>query len=102
MWTPLVMWPMGISSSARHGQRWAHIRRRDVAVQVAHGVGPPRELQPQHGHAEGLVLVLRLDAAQAHQLLEGDAQLVAQRARGAPRSGCGRSGRGRRGRACAW
>ena len=27
MWTPLVMWPMGISSSTRHGQRWAHIRR---------------------------------------------------------------------------
>ena len=51
---------------------------RDVAVQVAHGVGPPRELQPQHGHAERLVVVLRLDAAQAHQLFEGDAQLVAQ------------------------
>ena len=75
---------------------------RDVAVQVAHGVGPPRELQPQHGHAERLVLVLRLDAAQAHQLLEGDAQLVAQRDQGAPRSGCGRSGRGRPARACAW
>ena len=27
MWTPLVMWPMGISSSTRHGHRWAHIRR---------------------------------------------------------------------------
>ena len=27
MCTPLVMWPMGISSSTRHGQRWAHIRR---------------------------------------------------------------------------
>ena len=25
--TPLVMWPMGISSSTRQGQRWAHIRR---------------------------------------------------------------------------
>ena len=74
------MWPMGISSSTRHGQRWAHIRRRDVAVQAAHGVGPARELQPEHGHAERFVLVLRLDAAQAHQLLERDAQLVAQRA----------------------
>ena len=52
----------------------------DVAVQVAHGVGPAGELQPQHGHAERLVLVLRLDAPQAHQLLGRDAQLVAQRA----------------------
>ena len=39
----------------------------------------PRELQPQHGHAEGFVLVLRFDAAQAHQLLEGNAQFVAER-----------------------
>ncbi len=53
---------------------------RDVAVQVAHGVGPPRQLQPQHGHAECLVLVLRLDPAEAHQLFGGDAQFVAQRA----------------------
>ena len=53
----------------------------DVAVQVAHGVGPARKLQAQHGHAEGFVLVLRLDAPQAHQLLGRDAQLVAQRAK---------------------
>ena len=75
---------------------------RDVAVQAAHGVGPARELQPQHGHAEGLVLVLRLDAAQAHQLLERDAQLVAQRAEVLLDQAGGRSGRGRRARACGW
>ncbi len=54
---------------------------RDVAVEVAHGVCPAGKLQRQHGHAERLVLVLRLDPAQAHQLLERDAQLVAQRAK---------------------
>ena len=52
----------------------------DVAVQVADGVGAAGKLQPQHGHAEGLVLVLRLDPPQAHQLLGRDAQFVAQRA----------------------
>ena len=52
---------------------------RHVPVQAAHGVGAARELQSQHGHAESLVFVLRLDAAQAHQLFGGDSQLVAQR-----------------------
>ena len=51
----------------------------DVTVQGADGIGPPRELQPQHGHAEGFALVVGLDAAQPHELLERDAQLIAQR-----------------------
>ena len=53
---------------------------RDVAVQRAHGVGAPRELQADDGHAERFVLVLRLDAAEAHQLGGRNAELVAQRA----------------------
>ena len=52
---------------------------RHVPVQAAHGVGAPRELQSQHGHTESLVFVLRLDAAQPHQLFGGDSQLVAER-----------------------
>ncbi len=51
----------------------------DAAVQAAHGVGPPRELQPEDGHAEILALVLRFDAAEAHQLVRRNPQLVAQR-----------------------
>jgi hypothetical protein len=39
---------------------------RDVAMKRADRVGPPRKLQADHGHAKWLVLVLRLDAAQAH------------------------------------
>ena len=81
MWTPLVMCPMGISSSAAPRPEVRPHPPRDVAVEVAHGVGPAGKLQRQDGHAERLVLVLRLDPAQAHQLLEGDAQLVAQRAK---------------------
>ena len=56
------------------------MRARDPPVQAADGVRPPRELQTQHGHAEVLAVVLRLDAAEAHQLLKRNAQLVAQRA----------------------
>ena len=52
---------------------------RNMAVQIAHGVRAARELESQHGHAERFVVVLRLDAADAHQLVERDAQLVAQR-----------------------
>ena len=53
---------------------------RDVAVQRADRVGPARELEADDGHAEGFVLVLRLDAAEAHQLRGRNAQRVAQRA----------------------
>ena len=75
---------------------------RDVAVQATDGVGPPRQLEPQHGHAEAFALVVRLDAAQAHQLLV--ARCATGRAAGpsALRSGRRRSGRVRPARACAW
>ena len=71
---------MGISSSTRQGQRCGPHPPRNVAVKLAHGVGPPRDLEPDDRHAERLVLVLRLDAAQAHELLVADAELIAQRA----------------------
>ncbi len=54
---------------------------RDVAVQSADGVGPARELEAEDGHAERFVFVLRFDAAEAHQLVVRDAELVAQRAK---------------------
>ena len=69
---------MGISSSTRHGQKWAHIRRETWPCKCTDGVGPARKFQPQHGHAEAFAFVVRLDAAQAHQLLERNAQLIAQ------------------------
>ena len=53
---------------------------RHVTVQRAHRIGPPRKLQADHRHAEQFVLVLRFDAAEAHQLLVRDAQLLTQRA----------------------
>ena len=37
-------------------------------------------LSRQHRHAEGFALVLRLDTAQTHQLVVGDAQVLPQRA----------------------
>ena len=53
---------------------------RNVPVQLAHRVGPPRHLEADDGHRERLLIVLRLDAPQAHELLVADAELIAQRA----------------------
>ena len=51
----------------------------DVAVEGANGIGPPRHLQAEHGHAEQLAGIVGLDAAQAHELVVGDAESVAGR-----------------------
>ena len=80
MWTPLVMWPMGISSSTRHGQRWAHMRRETWPCSELTALARRESLRPMTVMQNGLVLVLRLDAAEAHQLVGRDAELVAQRA----------------------
>ena len=53
---------------------------RDFAVQRGDGVGAARKLEAEHGHAERLVLIGGMLAAEAHQVLVRDAQLVAQRA----------------------
>ena len=53
----------------------------DVPVQCAHGVGTARKLQADHRHAERFAFVVRLDAAEAHELLQRDTQLIAQRSK---------------------
>ena len=52
----------------------------DVAMQRRDGVGMPRELQPDHRHAEILVLVSGVFAPQSHQPVVVNTQLLAQRA----------------------
>src|SRR5262245_13408604 len=51
---------------------------RDMAVKLADRVGAAGDFQADDGHGERFVVVLRLDAAEAHQLLVADAELVAQ------------------------
>ena len=50
---------------------------RDHAVQRADAVGVLRELQRQHGHAERLVVVGRVDPPQAHEVLVREVQGLA-------------------------
>ena len=50
-----------------------------MAVEGAHRVGPPRHFQPEHRHAERLLVVLGLHAAEAHEMIVRDAQRVAHR-----------------------
>ena len=61
------MWPIGTWSSRQARiERHPH-RARDVTVERRHGVGAPRRLQRQHRHAERLVRVVRVDAAEPHE-----------------------------------
>ncbi len=77
-------------------------RARDLAVERRDGVGAMRRLQRQDRHAEGLVAVRRVDAAQAEETLAIDAKRFAQRAQvlvdegGAEAVVAGRHGRVRR------
>ncbi len=50
---------------------------RDGAVQRADAIGVPRELQRQHGHAERLVVIGRVDPPQSHEVLVGQVQRLA-------------------------
>ncbi len=50
----------------------------DAAVQFAHAVSGARELQRQHGHAERLILVLHVDAAQFHDFRKRHGKLAAE------------------------
>ena len=62
-----MMWPIGhFFLAAARIERRPH-RARHLAVQRGHGVGAPRKLQREHGHAERLAVVVRLDAAEAHE-----------------------------------
>ena len=51
-----------------------------AAQRLADAVDEPGQAQGQDGHAEGLVIVVRFDAADPHQLFEGDPQVVPERA----------------------
>ena len=53
---------------------------RDFAVERGDGVDAARELEAEHGHAEGLAVVGGMFAAEAHEVFVGDAELIAQRA----------------------
>jgi hypothetical protein len=48
-------------------------------VERRHRIGAPRQLQPQHGHAELFVRVGRVLAPHRHQIVEREAELIAQR-----------------------
>ena len=50
-----------------------------MAVKTAHGVGPPRKLQPQYSHAKRLAFVLRFHTPQPHELFVGYVELIPQR-----------------------
>ena len=50
----------------------------DPAVQFTHSVSGSREFERQHGHTEGFVLVLRVDAAQVHDFGKGHRHLAAE------------------------
>ena len=52
---------------------------RDLAVQRRDGVGAARELQAEDGHAERFLVVGGIDAAEAHEILVSNAELLAQR-----------------------
>ena len=54
-------------------------RPRHLAVQRRHGVGAVAGSQGQHRHAERLVAVVRVDAAEAHELVAIEAERFAQR-----------------------
>ncbi len=57
-----------------------------VAVQRTDGIGPARKFEPQHGHAKAFAFIVRLDAPQAHQLLQRDTKHIAQLDQGALQS----------------
>ena len=50
----------------------------DPAVQLAHAVGGARRLERQHGHAEFLVVVVRVHAAKRKQFVGADVELPGQ------------------------
>ena len=52
-----------------------------MPVQRADGIGPPRHFQSQHSHAERLAVVVRLHAAQPHQLIVRDTKRVSHRSK---------------------
>ncbi len=72
------MWPMGTASCGLTRMQAPPHGARDFAMQRRDGVGAARELEAQHGHAEGFVVVGWLHAAKAHQIIVRDAELVAQ------------------------
>src|SRR5205807_2176566 len=50
----------------------------DPPVQFAHGIGRPRKLEREHRHAEGFLLVVRVDPAQFHHFGEWRRDLPAE------------------------
>src|SRR5258708_7563051 len=56
------------ASGIEHGPH----RARNLTMQGRYSVGPACEPQTQYGHAESLMVVMRMLAAQAHQPLFGE------------------------------
>ena len=48
-------------------------------VQGGHGIGPPREFQPQHRHAELLVVIAGILPSERHEAVVGKTENIAQR-----------------------
>ena len=48
-------------------------------VQGGYGIGPPRKLQPQHRHAELLVVIAGMLPSERHEALVGKTENLAQR-----------------------
>ena len=74
----------------------------DVAVDRRHGVGVPARPQGQHGHAEVFALVVGIDATEAHEVVLGQAERLAQRPDVLFDQRCRESDRARREPACGW
>ena len=74
----------------------------NFAVQRGNRVGAARKLQPQHGHAEILVRIARIFAAQRHQPVMRQAQSLAQRPQMLLDQSARGSGRGRPAPAYGW
>ena len=53
----------------------------DLAMQGRNGIGAPRKLQAQHGHAELFEIVVRIHASQRHELFVRKTHRLAQRSK---------------------
>ena len=65
------MWPIGTCSSLRPGKSGVHIARETWPCSDETALARLRRLQRQHRHAEVFAAVVRVDAAERHQLRRG-------------------------------
>ncbi len=76
MWTPLVTYPTGTSSSGQRGKKRFEKPTADFPVQPAYSVHRSASPDGKISHVETLRRVIRILAAQGHQVLKGYAKLL--------------------------